>query len=289
MKTLIVVVGLVLVVAAVLSIAAVRWNARTAEQIARLNDSRPVAATRTYDAAQLRGLPAPVARYFRAVLRDGQPLITRARLTQRGQFLMRPTPDGWRPFAATETFATQPAGFVWDARIQMAPGLPVRVRDGFVGGRGSMHASMLAVWPFAAVENTADVAAGALHRYLAESVWLPTALLPTEGVTWSPIDDRHARASISAGDTTVLLDFTFGSDGRVESVFTAARMRDVEGRAIPTPWRGRFTRYERRDGMEIPIEGEVEWLLPDGPQVYWRGEITDVKFEYVSAADLALQ
>ncbi len=280
MKILIVSAGLVIVAIAVLRISASRWNSRTAAQIAELTRESQRAGTTTYDSAQLQGLPAPVERYFRTVLRDGQPLIRRAQLRQRGQFLVRPTPDGWRPFVATETFVTNPAGFVWDARIQMAPGLPVRVRDGFVAGRGSMHASVLAVWSLAAVENTADVAAGALHRYLAEAVWLPTALLPTHGVTWSPIDDRHARASISAGNTTVSLDFAFGADGRVESVFTASRMRDVKGRAIPTPWRGRFTRYEQRDGMEIPIEGEVEWLLPDGPQVYWRGEITDAKFEY---------
>jgi hypothetical protein len=128
-----------------------------------------------------------------------------------------------------------------------------------------MHASMLAVWPLASVENTADVAAGALHRYLAEAVWLPTALLPSRGVTWSAIDERHARATITAGDTTVSLDFTFGADGLVQSVFTPARMRDVDGRAIPTPWQGRFARYEERDGMKIPIEGEVEWLLPEKP------------------------
>jgi hypothetical protein len=279
MKTLMVVAALGIVIFAVLSIAAVRWSSRTAAQIAKLGGASPT-GTATYDAGQLRELPAPVARYFHAVLRDGQLLITRARLTQRGQFLVRPTADGWRPFAATETFVTQPAGFVWNARIRMAPGLPVRVRDAFVGGRGSMHASVLAVWPLASVENTADVASGALHRYLAEAVWLPNALLPSQGVRWSPIDDRHARATITAGNTTVSLDFTFGADGLVQSVFTAARMRDVDGRAIPTPWQGRFTRYEERDGMKVPIEGEVEWLLPEGPQVYWRGEITDVELEY---------
>jgi hypothetical protein len=283
MKTLIVAAILLIVVFAVLSIATFRWSSRTAAQIAKLGGASSK-RTATYDAAQLRELPAPVARYFRAVLRDGQPLITRARLTQSGQFLVRPTPDGWRPFAATETFVTQPAGFVWDARIRIAPGLPVRVRDAFVGGRGSMHASMLAVWPLASVENTPDIAAGALHRYLAEAVWLPTALLPSEGVTWSPIDDRRARATITAGDTTVSLDFTFGADGLVQSVFTSARMRDVDGRAFPTPWQGRFTRYEERDGMKIPVESEVEWLLPEGPQVYWRGELTDVELESGIAA-----
>ncbi|HEV7240719.1 MAG TPA: DUF6544 family protein [Thermoanaerobaculia bacterium] len=279
MKTLIVVAGVLIVAFAVLNIAAFRWSSQTAAQIAKLGGATPT-VTATYDAAQLRELPAPVVRYFHAVLRDGQPLITRARLTQRGQFLVQPTANGWRPFAATETFVTQPAGFVWDARIRMAPGFPVLVRDAFVGGRGSMHASLLAVWPLASVENTADVAAGALHRYLAEAVWLPTALLPSQGVTWSPIDEQHPRATITADGTIVSLDFTFGADGLVESVFTSARMRDVDGRAIPTPWQGRFARYEERHGMKIPIEGEVEWLLSDGPQVYWRGEITDVEVEY---------
>ena len=237
--------------------------------------------TATYDPAQLHGQPLPVARYFRAVLRDGQPLIRRARLTQRGELLVRPKADGWRPFTATETFVTQPIGFVWDARIRMAFGLPVRVRDAFVGGRGSMQATLLGIWPLASVENTPDIAAGALHRYLAEAVWLPTALLPAQGgVTWSPIDDQRARATLTAGETTVSLDFTFGADDLVESVFTSARMRDVDGHAIPTPWQGRFARYEERDGIRIPLAGEVEWLLPEGPQVYWRGEITDVDFEY---------
>jgi hypothetical protein len=256
------------------------WSTRTAAEIARLDRLSTSTSTTTFDSAQLHGLPVPVARYFRTVLRDGQPLIWRARLTQRGQFLVGPTADGWRPFTATETFVTRPAGFVWDARIRMAFGLSVRVRDAFVGGSGSMRASLLGIWPLASAENTADVAAGALHRYLAEAVWLPTALLPSQGVTWSPIDERHARATITAGGTTVSLDFTFGADGLVQSVFTPARMRDVDGRAIPTPWQGRFARYEERGGMKIPIESEVEWLLPEGSQVYWRGEITDAYFEY---------
>jgi hypothetical protein len=32
--------------------------------------------------------------------------------------------------------------------------------------------------------------------------------------------------------------------------------------------------------MRIPTAGEVEWLLPEGPEVYWRGEITNIDFEY---------
>ena len=28
----------------------------------------------------------------------------------------------------------------------------------------------------------------------------------------------------------------------------------------------------------IPLAGEGEWLLPERPQVYWRGEVTQVTF-----------
>jgi hypothetical protein len=77
----------------------------------------------------------------------------------------------------------------------------------------------------------------------------------------------------------VALDFRFSDDGLVESIFTPERARDVDGKAVPTPWQGRFWDYEDRGGMRIPLGGEVEWLLPEGPQVYWRGRVTDVLFQ----------
>jgi hypothetical protein len=48
-----------------------------------------------YDARELEGLPAPVQRYFRAVLKDGQPIITAVTIDIAGTFNMSPT--GARP------------------------------------------------------------------------------------------------------------------------------------------------------------------------------------------------
>ena len=64
------------------------------------------------------------------------------------------------------------------------------------------------------------------------------------GVKWNPIDDSTARATLSAGGTTVSLDFRFSDDGLVESLFTPERARDVDGEPVPTPWQGRFWDYE---------------------------------------------
>jgi hypothetical protein len=276
---------LVLVLAAVclggvLALADYRWRMLSAAFVERLIHGVAAGPKAAFSAAELDGLPAPVARYFRAVLRDGQPLVRSGRLVQNGEFLVRPTADGWRPFSATQHFAVQPAGFVWDARIRMAPGVPVRVRDAFVDGTGSMNASVLALFTMLKVEGTPEITAGALHRYLAEAAWFPTALLPSQGVVWSPLDNSKARATLTAGNTTVWLDFLFGDDGLVRGVFTPERARDVDGHAVPTPWQGRWFEYEEHEGMRIPVRGEVEWVLPEGPQVYWRGRVTGISYEY---------
>ena len=280
MRIFVLVVALVVLsLAVVLASADYRWRSQSAVLVETLERGAAPAPRSVYSPAELEGLPAPVVRYFRAVLRDGQPYVRRVRFDQEGEFLVRPTPDGWRPFSATQHCAVQPAGFVWDARIRMAPGFAVRVRDASVGGNGSMHASVLGLFTMFSVKGTPEIAAGALHRYLAEATWFPTALLPSQGVVWAPIGDSSARATLTVAKTTVWLDFHFGADGLVRSVFTPDRARDVNGRGVPTPWQGRWFEYKEHGGMRIPVWGEVEWILPEGPQVYWRGRITEISYE----------
>jgi hypothetical protein len=265
----------------VTGVGAWRWRSATALRVARLRAAAESAPRQSpLTPHEREELPGPVARYFRAVLPEGARPIRYARMEQRGEFLLRPGAGGWRPFRAVEHFTPRPPGFVWDARIRMVPGVDVRVRDALVEGRGEMLGSVMGVWRVASANGTPELNAGALHRFLAEAVWLPTALLPGAGVVWRPLDGNSARASLSAGSTTVSLDFHFGADGLVDRVYTGARERDVgRGRTLPTPWQGRFSRYARRAGFRVPLAGEVEWILPEGPQPYWRGELTGVAFE----------
>ena len=280
MKITVLIVGLFFLgIGSLVAASGYRWRKRSAKTVQHLHRASTTPRTIAFNPAELTGLPQPVVRYFRTVLDDGQPMVRHVLLTQRGQFLVRPRPDGWRPFDATQHFTTHPGGFVWDARIRMAPGLTIRVRDALVDGAGSMVGRLMCVWPLVSVADTPEIAAGALQRYLAESVWFPTALLPSQGVIWTGLDDSSARAALTLGATTVSLDFSFGPDGLIKGVFTPARPRDMKGRAVSTPWQGHFVRYENHGGMKIPMAGEVEWVLPEGPQKYWRGEITSVVFE----------
>jgi hypothetical protein len=274
-----VLVALIIVLAATVLLAGARWRAATDALVARLHDASPPEEEAVYSSSELADLPAPVARYLGAVLRDGQRVPRRARIEQRGTFAVKPTPDGWRPFSAVQHFAARPAGFVWDARIGMAPGLDFLVRDAFVDGTGSMYGTVMGAVPVVNVQGTPDIAAGALMRYLAEAVWMPTALLPSQGVSWAALDDTSARATLTAGGTTVSLDFFFGTDGLVERIYTPARGRDVKGTSVPTPWEGRWLEYAERDRVRVPTRGEVAWILAEGRVPYWRGEITKVTYE----------
>lgn len=268
-----------------------RWERGTARIVTRLNarpdtsDTASASATgergkdspRRFELAMLAGLPAPVVRYFDFALSPGQPLARAVRLEQEGSFATKR--DAWVPFTAVEHIRASPPGFVWDAKIRMAPMMPALVRDSYVGGEGGMLVKLAGVVPLVDQHGTASMASGALLRYLAEAVWLPTALLPVNGVVWQAIDDSTARATLSDGETRVSLDFHFAADGRVTGT-TGERHRDDAGRSTLLPWVGRHDDYERVDGMMIPRRGEVGWIMPDGPFPYWRGRQVRIVFEW---------
>jgi hypothetical protein len=214
------------------------------------------------------------------VLKEGQPLIRSARIIQRGEFRVRKADGRWSPFEAKQYFSVQPPGFVWDADIHLASLMKVRVRDAYIGGRGSMQGKILALVPVVDEHAKRELNTAALQRYLAEAVWFPTALLPGEGVKWSAIDDGRALATLTDSGITVSLEFSFNDAGEITGAFTPGRYRETEGKYRLTPWAGHFRNYEERDGVRIPVEADVEWRLPEGSLPYWKGRIVGVEYDF---------
>ncbi len=250
---------------AVVTVGAWRWRVASEDAVATLRVHEAGPST-PYAERELVGLPPPVARYFRRVLHHGQPIITSARITWEGQFNMgRPGRDNWRPFTAVQEFVPGAPGFVWIARVRMLPGVPVYVRDSFIDGRGSMRGAVWGLIPVVSAEGTPMLASAALQRYLGEAAWLPTALLPRQGVTWTPIDDARALATISASGTTVLLEFRFDAEGRNVSVYAPDRFYDDgSGARVARPWEARNSQFGERSGVTVATESLVEWHLPSG-------------------------
>jgi len=222
-------------------------------------------------------LPEPVARFFAHTLPADRKPVRAAELTQEGEFLLN---GSWKSMTAEQYITTGRPSFIWDARIRLAPLLHVYVRDTYITGHGSMRARVAGVYPVADAHNNAALDTGALMRYLGEAVWLPTRLLPGHGLSWAAVDDNRADATFTDNGVGVTLRFTFTQDGDVAQIEAAARPREVEGRYVPTPWRVRALGYEVVNGQRIMSPAEAEWILPEGPQAYWRARITRLTYTY---------
>ena len=107
--------------------------------------------------------------------------------------------------------------------MSLAPLLHLRVRDALLEGRGGGRVDLLSAIKLGADADRPELNAGALHRFLAEAVWYPTALLPSDRLAWSPIDERKALATLTSHGTTVSLEFHFNREGEVAAVYTPQR------------------------------------------------------------------
>lgn len=274
--------ALLLLASAAGALGAWSWRRTSARQVRRLDGSRGRQSRPRVSFDELRDLPEPVARYFRLVLAEGRPLVRVARLTQTGALRVGTAGAAgrWRPMTAVQHFRVAPAGFVWDARIRMAPLVRVFVRDGCMGGHGGMEARIWALVPMVRAQAGGALDTAALQRFLGEAVWLPTALLPGQGVRWRAVDDRRAQATLDAAGVTASLEFRFGPDGDVVEVYAPARYREVSGRYLPTPWSVRLGRFAERDGMRIPLQAQASWLLPEGRYPYWSGHVQSIHYGF---------
>lgn len=271
--------GLILAAAGILLAGArLWWDASTHQQRARLAAACAAPAGGA-NPGDLASLPLPVQRYLRRAVPRNPRRVTAARIRHEGEFNLAEAGERWVPFTSTQYVVLQRPGFDWDARLRLAPGLAVWVRDGYGGGEGVTEARLLALWPLASLRGGGDIAAGQRMRFLAEAPWYPALLLPGGGVRWSAAGERRAVATLADAAPEVSLLFTFGEDDFVLAVEAQARPRMTGTGLAPTPWQGRFWRYAERDGFWIPLEGEVSWILPGGPHPYCRGRIVSIRYE----------
>jgi hypothetical protein len=248
--------------------------------LSNLEDTRVPAIATRYDRRELEGLPAPLQRYFRAVLKDGQPVIAAATVELAGTFNMSATGEQWKPFTSRQRVVTRRPGFLWNAKVSMLPGLSVRVVDSYIAGKGLLHAALLGLFTVAEVSGGGEIARGEFMRFFAEAAWYPTALLPSQGVRWEAIDDRSANATIVDGPLTLTLLFRFNDAGLIDSFRAEARGGIVGEKMVMAPWEGNFTNYQTRDGVTVPFTGEVAWLRPEGRKPYFRATVTALTYEF---------
>lgn len=249
-------------------------------EAARIDETAQSPSPARYDSRELEGLPAPVQRYFRAVLKEGQPVIAAVTLELAGTFNLSATGEQWKPFTSRQRAVIRRPGFLWDAQVSMLPGVAVRVVDSYIAGKGLLHAAILGLFTVADLSGGGEIARGEFMRFFAEAAWYPTALLPSQGVRWEAVDERSANATLVDGPLTLTLLFRFNDTGLIDSVRAEARGAMVGKEMVMLPWEGRWSNYQARNGMTVPLTGEVAWLRPEGRKPYFLGTVTSLTYEF---------
>lgn len=252
---------------------------------AALDDDRPRSVFR---AADIAGLPVPVQRYFEHVLPEGTPLTRWCECKQDCLFRLDPSIDGtakaersWLKCEGIGYYAPYLHTLLWPATLQLAPFLWIDGWDSFIDGVGSMVWRLCSVVPMVRTRRQPELDAASLLRLLAEAPLFPTALLPACGVTWLPVDEARAIATLAhAGGLQVRAEFTFNEVGEcteVEAVGGRA-FAQRDGRFRQERWRGRWSEYQHlANGMRVPAAGEVAWLLNEGRVTYCKLRIRSIE------------
>lgn len=232
------------------------------------------------DFNSIRALPLAVRGYFQHVLAENQKLIKTLRMNQSGLLRTSTKTATWFPFSAEQVAIPSTVGFVWNARVEMPLATHVRILDSYIDGVGRGKVSFLSAFTVASDANKPQLNSAALHRFLAEAVWYPTALLPQSGVVWTAAsDDNCAIATLTEEGVTVSLEFRFNADHEVIGIYSPGRFCRSDGAYKKLPWEGHFADYQLHCGMRIPMYGEVGWYEDGALQLVWKGNVVDTEFQ----------
>jgi len=242
-------------------------------KIKRLYDADEPESAQIYSAQSIHGLPDPVKRYFTYALSNGQAYVKSLALKHGGRFRLG-ADKPWMKIRGEQHFTTGSPGFVWIGKTKM-----FNAHDAYIAGKGNLSVYLLGLIRIVRDEGE-KIDQGELLRWLGESVWMPTNLLPDENTRWEAMDASHARLIFTRNDIKVSYEVEFAADGRILSM----ECMRYKGQGELSRWTGRLADYRKTKGMMVPHVIQGMWIEEDGSEfMYADFQITDMTHRFVNA------
>jgi hypothetical protein len=224
-------------------------------------------SSKLFNADQLKGLPPPVQRYFKLVLKDGQPYISNVSFTHNGQFKTG-LDKGWINITGKHFATMDKPGFIWMGTTSM-----FTARDMYIEDIGKLEVALFSLYKI--VDGKGEsYNQGELLRWLGESVLYPTNLLPSERLAWTSIDDQHSQLIFTYNGMSLPFTIKFNEAGEITQMETT---RYMDEKNLET-WVITMTDYKTVNDVRIPLCFEVLWRLEKGDFKYAKFKIQEIKY-----------
>lgn len=206
-----------------------------------------------FDPAVLDGLPDPAQRYFRYTIAPGTPLVSVIEITMAGRLgLGTKAEPRYRPMTAQQILVP-PAGFVWRLRAG-----PISGSDGATADRSWTRFWLFHLVPIVRVSGKPDHHRSAFGRTVSEGAfWVPASLLPSETVSWASVGENTARATVSHGSYSQVIDLTVEANGQPCRVIVQRWSNENADKVFrEQPFGGYLSDFREVDGYRLPMRVE---------------------------------
>lgn len=237
-------------------------------EVERLFSESGDLSAKIFSDGQLTDLPEPVGRYFRRVLKNNQPFISYVRLTHNGQFKAGLDKD-WANIRGEQYFTTKKPGFIWKGTTAM-----FTARDMYLSDHGRLIVTLFLLYNIVDGKGE-NYDEGELQRWVGESVWFPTNLLPGERIHWSPIDADSAKLSFQYRSVAFAFIVTFNEIGEITQMETQRFMGDENRRN----WLIKLADYKELNDVSVPTTTEAIWKLETGEFSYAKFNVTVLEYD----------
>jgi len=267
--------NLLILVAVLLAYSSFRFEGKVRDETSRMFKNSKTLPKNLLTRPMSSHLPPIVQKWLANSNAIGKEMVYNVVLEQDLQMLMKPEQKEWKKAKAQQYFTVDPPAFIWSVDLKMNPWLKVVGRDKFEMGQGEMTIKMLSFLSMAQVKNDAKVNQATLQRYLAETVWFPSAVL-SPYIEWEPINDTTAQATMRYKGTKGSGTFHFDENGYFKK-FVAMRYKDAND-TMPTEWTVTAIKTDERKGLKIPVELKADWKSADSTWTWLKLKISDIHY-----------
>ncbi len=217
-------------------------------------------------------LPAPVQRYIKRTGSVGRPVVSEIQMRFDAIIYDAPGSPGMAgPVVQYERFDRPDRLFFMTTKMK---GLPVAVLHDFDRNQATMRVRL------AGLANIVDIDGPELTRtetvtILNDLAFFAPSRLIDPRLSWTAMDDRHARVTFTLGPNAVSAELVFNdNDELIDFVSDDRGMLEKNGILRLARWSTPLGNYREVNGWWLASEGKAIYHLPEGPFTYGHLRLT---------------